>query len=418
MNTPEKRLHRVRDASLGRLVYIKLGVMMFMQYFMYAVWWMPLAAFLKSLPNLTPQQMTLILCSSAIGSITAPFMGVIADRYLNAEKLLAGLNVMVAVFLLLAAQQTGYAGWMITVYLAMSCYMPTWGLTSSIAMTHVPSGQFPRIRMLGTIGWAASGLFSLVAVYLLGVPKFDGTELPLYCGSGVAIVAALINLTLPKTPPMRKRAGKYSIVDILGLRIVSILKDRNFNRFLLVSFLAIIPFTMYNVFGSMFLASQNVRNITFTMGWGQISELFFLLITTGILVKYGLKKAMFFGLLAMLVRFMSFYASVEMGQQWWWFFCMGGILPHGLIFGLFFVAGQVYTGNLVPQEYKAEAQGFLLFFIWGAGYLVGTLVNGKLIEYFDWPALFLIVSAMTAVAIVLLLVLFKNPSEGKSIVNK
>ena len=393
---------------MKKLVYIQLGGMMFMQYFMYAVWWMPLAAFLKSLPNLEPGQMTLILCSSAVGSIAAPFMGVIADRYVNAEKLLACLNVLVAVFLLLAAQQTHYAGWMITVYLAMLCYMPSWGLISSIAMTHVPSEQFPRIRMFGTIGWAASGLFSLAAVYIFGVPKFDGTILPLYCGAGVAIVAALINLTLPKTPPMRKRAGKYSFMDILGLRVVATLKNKNFNRFLLISFLAVIPFTLYNVYGSMFLAGQNVQNITFTMGWGQISELFFLLITTTILVKYGLKKAMFFGLLAILVRFLSFYASVSLGEQWWWWFCMAGILPHGLIFGLFFVAGQVYTGRLVPQEYKAEAQGFLSFVIWGAGYLVGTLVNGKLIEYFDWPALFLTVSAMTAVVIVLFVALFRN----------
>ena len=239
---------------MKKLVYLKLGVMMFMQYFMYAVWWVPLAAFLKNLPNLDPYQKTLILCSSAIGSIAAPFMGVIADRYVHSERLLSGLNVLVAVFLLLAAQQTHFVGWMVTVYLAMLCYMPSWGLTSAIAMTHVPSEQFPRIRLFGTIGWAASSVFSLVAVYLMGVPKFDGTELPLYCGAGVAIVAALINLTLPKTPPMRKRVGKYTIVDILGLRVVSTLKNKNFNRFLLISFLAVIPLTVYNVYGSAFFA--------------------------------------------------------------------------------------------------------------------------------------------------------------------
>ena len=392
---------------MNRSVYLKLGVMMFMQYFMYAVWWVPLAAFLKNLPNLEPKQMMFILCSSAIGSIAAPFMGVIADRYINAEKLLAGLNVLVAVFLFLAAQQTHYTGWMITVYLTMLCYMPSWGLTSSIAMTHAPSEQFPRIRLLGSIGWVASGVFSLVAVYIFDVPKFDGTILPLYCGAGVAIIAALLNLTLPKTPPLRKRSGKYSVVDILGLRVVSTLKNKNFNKFLLISFLTVIPFTLYNVYGSMFFAEQNLKNITVTMNWGQFAELFFLFITTSIIVKYGFKTAMFFGLLALLVRFLALFASVELGQQWWFSL---GILPHGLIFGLFFVAGQVYTGKLVPQEYKAEAQGFLSFVIWGAGYLVGTLINGKLIEYCNWSTLFLIASAMTVVAIVLLLAVFKNPS--------
>ena len=398
---------------MKKTVYFKLGVMMFMQYFMYAVWWMPLAAFLKGLPNLDPYQKTLILCSSAIGSIAAPFMGVIADRYVNAEKLLAGLNILVAVFLLFAAQQTHFVGWMITVYLAMLCYMPSWGLTSSIAMTHVPSEQFPRIRLLGTIGWGSSALFSLVAVYVFGVPKFDGTVLPLYCGAGVAFVAAFLNLTLPKTPPMGKRAGKYSISDILGLKVVSILKNRNFNRFLIISVLAIIPFTIYNVYGSMFFKDQGIINITATMNWGQVTEFLFLIITTGILLKYGFKKAMCIGLLAQLVRFLTFYVSVDLGQ--YWLFILG-VLPHGLIFGLFFVAGQVYTGKLVPPEYKAQAQGFLSFVIWGAGYLVGTIIFGWLIDYVfvnDWPSLFLTAAAMTVAAIVLLLLWFKNPATEK-----
>ena len=386
--------------------------MMFMQYFMYAVWWVPLAAFLKNLPNLEPYQQTLILCAAAIGSIAAPLIGVIADRYVYSEKLLAGLNLLLSAFLFLAAKQTHFTGWMITVNLAMLCYMPTWGLVSSIAMTHAPSEQFPRIRMFGSIGWVASGIFSVVAVYVFKMQKFDGTVLPLYCGAAVALITALFNLTLPKTPPLGIKTAKYTVADIFGLRVVSILKNKNFNRFVLISFLAIIPFSMHNVFGSMFFRDQDIQNITLTLNWGQFAELFFLFITTSIIVKYGFKKALFFGLLAMLVRYLAFYASVELGQQWWYGL---GILPHGLIFGLFFVAGQVYTNNLVPQEYRAQAQGFLSFVIWGAGYLVGTLINGWIINYFnDWSISFLIVSAMTAVVIVLLLVLFKNLPEEKT----
>ena len=393
---------------MKQLIYLKLGVMMFMQYMLYAVWWVPLAAYLKSLPNLDAWQITLILCSSAIGSIAAPFAGVVADRHVNAEKLLAILNLLVGVFLLLATTVLNhFAGLMISVTLVMMCYMPSWGLTSSIAMTHVSSEQFPRIRLLGSIGWVASGVFSLVAVYFFNVEKFDGTVLPLYCGAGIAFVTALINLTLPKTPPTGVKTGKHSMIDIFGLRVVSTLKNKNFNRFLIISLLSVIPFTLYNVYGSMFFASQNVKNITVTMNWGQFAELFFLFITTSIIVKYGFKKALFFGLLAMLVRFLSLYASVEFGQQWWYSL---GILPHGLIYGLFFVAGQVYTNKLVPNEYKAQAQGFLSFVIWGAGYLVGTIVNGWLIRYFDWSSLFLIVSVMTGIVIVLLFIFFKNPS--------
>jgi nucleoside transporter len=397
---------------MKKSVYIKLGAMMFMQYMLYAVWSVPLAAYLRNLPHIDIGQAAMILGASAIGTITAPLIGVIADRYVNSEKLLAGLNILVAGFLFMATQQTQFTGLMITVTLAMLFYMPSWGLMSSIAMTHAPSEQFPRIRLLGSIGWVASGVFSIVAVYGFKVDVFDGTVLPLYCAVGIAIVAALLNLTLPKTPPPGVKTANYSVADIFGLRVIAVLKNKNFNIFILISFLAIIPFTLYNVYGSMFFADQNVKNITVTMNWGQVAELFFLFITTSILIKYGFKKALCFGLLAMLVRYLSLYASVELGQQWWFSLA---ILPHGLIFGLFFIAGQVYTDRLVPQEYKAQAQGFLSFVIWGAGYFVGTLVNGWLFEYTnnDWASLFLIVSAMTVVVIILLLTLFKNPSVEK-----
>jgi len=406
---------------MKKFIYFKLGLMLFMQYMMYAVWWMPLAAYLRNLPNLESWQATLILCSSAIGSMAAPLMGVVADRYFNAEKILAILNFMVGVFILLAIALLNnpdwkfhFAGLMITVTLVMLCYMPSWGLTSTIAMTHISPELFPRIRMFGTIGWASSALFSLVALWVFKVEKFDGTVLPLYCGAGAALVTALLNLTLPKTPPTGVRTAKTSIVDIFGFRVMSALKNKDFNWFILISFLAIIPFSMYQVYGSRFFADQGVVKITATMSLGQISELIFLIIATSIIIKYGFKKAMLFGLLAMLVRYLLFYTSVETGQQWFYTFAIAGILPHGLIFGLFFVAGQVYTNKLVPHEYKAQAQGFIAFVIWGAGYLVGTLLNGWLINYYDnWSSLFLTISAITVAIIVLLLAFFKNPVADK-----
>ena len=405
-----KENYRLIICYMKKSVYLKLGLMMFMQFLQYAVWWMPLAAYLRSLPNLDPWQRTLILCSSAIGSMAAPFVGVIADRYVNAEKLLSGLNLLVGIFLILAINLLGdFAGLMITVTLVMLCYMPTWGLISTIAMTHVSSEQFPRIRMLGTVGWASAAFFSLAALYIFNVEKFDGTVLPLYCGAGAAIVTAIVNLFLPKTPPTGIKTAKYSIVDIFGFRVISALKNKNFNWFIIISFLAVIPFTMYQVYGSRFLADQGVEKITMTMSLGQISELVFLLITTSILVKYGFKKALIMGMLAMLVRYVLFYASVEMGQQWLYIL---GILPHGLIFGLLFVAGQVYTNILVPSEYKAQAQGFLAFVVWGAGYLVGTLLNGWLVEYYNnWSLVFITLSAMIVGIISLIVAVFKNPSE-------
>jgi len=397
---------------MKKSVFIKLGIMMFMQYMLFAVWWVPFAAYLSKLTNLESIHVTFILCSMAIGSMTSPLVGMIADRYISSEKLLVILNFMVAIFLFIATQQTHFMGILISITLVMFCYMPTWSLTSSIAMTHISSEQFPRLRIAGTIGWVASGLFSLTAIFVFKMPLFDGTVYPLYCATVVTIITAIFNLFLPKTPPTGKKLAGTSIVDIFGFRIISTLKNKNFNRFILLSFLSIIPFVLYYSYGSMFFSDNNVKNITVTMNWGQLAEIFFLFITTSILLKYGFKKTFIFGLLAMLTRYLSIYLGIILEQQ-----CLYsiGIFTHGLIFGLFFVVGQVYTDKIVPNELKAQAQGFLSFVIWGVGLLVGTLFNGWMIGYFEvnnqtnWAILYLITSIITIGLLVLFLTLFKNP---------
>ena len=384
-------------------------IMMLMQYFIFAVWWVPFAAYLNNL-QLEMFQIALILSAMAIGSMASPFVGFIADRRFPAQKVLAVLNLLTAVLLFLATQQTAFSGLMIIVTLVMLCYMPTWSLTSSIAMTHIPAEQFPRVRMMGTVGWVASGLFSLIAIYIFKLEIFDGTSLPLYCGAIAGLAAAVLNFFLPDTPPIQNETKKISISDILGLRVLSTLKNKNFNIFIFLSFLAIIPFTLYHVYGSMFFADEQVKNITITMNWGQVAEMLFLFIATSILIKCGFKKTLLFGLVALMLRYLSFYLGVELGQQWWYSI---GILTHGLIFGLFFVCGQVYTDRVVPKEMRAQAQGFLSFVIWGAGYLIGTLLNGYMIgsyrveEKCDWSVLFIISTVFTLILIGLLIMLFK-----------
>ena len=402
---------------MKKIVFLKLGIMMFMQFMLFAVWWVPFAAYLNSITHLGSFQVSLILCSMAFGSIASPLVGMIADRYVSSEKLLTGLNLLVAFFLFLATRQTHFTGIMITVTLVMLCYMPSWSLTSSIAMTHISSEQFPRLRLIGSLGWAASGLFSMAAIHLIKTPIFDGTIYPLYCGVATAVVAAFFNLFLPKTPPSGKKSTKTSIADIFGLRVIATLKNKNFNRFVILTFLSLLPFCLYYTYGAIFFSDIHVKNITVTMNWGQVAEMFFLFITTSILIKYGVKKALFFGLLALIVRYLSFYIGFEIGQQWLYSI---GIISHGLIFGLFYIVGQVYADKIAPPELKAQAQGFLSFITWGVGLLAGTLFNGWMIGHFkvdgqtDWSFLFLIATISTIVLTVLFMLFFKNSSTDKN----
>lgn len=395
---------------------VQLCMMMFMQYMLSAVWWVPLAAYLSHTLKLEVYQVSLVLSAMAIGAMASSFIGAIADRYFAAEKILAVLNVLTGVFLLFAAQQVTFPTLMTFVVLAMLCHMPTQSLTSTIAMTHTPSELFPRIRMFGSVGWVASGIFSIIALHVMGLPAFDDTNLPMYCGAGVCFVAALANLTLPHTPPSVDKNAKISVMDITGFSAFSLMKDKNYRTFMILTFLSIIPFNLYHVYGSMILADEQVQNITVTLNLGQLAEMFFLVITTSILVKSGIKNTLIFGMIALLVRYVAFYFGAETGQQWFYYV---GIIVHGLIFGLFYVGGQVYTDNVAPKAMKAQAQGLLFFLVWGIGFLIGTLWNGWLISLFrdgdkcDWPVLFLISSVFTSIILILFVFMFKPVSLKK-----
>lgn len=394
----------------------QLCLMMFLQYMLSAVWWVPLAAYLAKC-NFEVYQISLVLCSMAIGAMASSFIGSIADRYFSGEKILSVLNVLTGIFLLFAAQQNQFVPLMICVVGAMLCHMPTQSLTSTIAMHHAASEQFPRIRLFGSIGWVASGIFSLVAFHLLHLSAFDDTNLPMYCGAAVCFIAAIANLTLPNTPPASSDKKKLSFMDITGFRVFSlIMRDRNYRTFMTLTFLSIIPFTLYHVYGSLILSEANVQHITVTLNLGQLAEMFFLVITTSILLRSGIKKTLIFGLLALTVRYIAFFLGAETSMQWFYYI---GIIVHGLIFGLFYVGGQVYTDNVAPEGMKATAQGLLFFLVWGVGFLIGTLLNGWLIDMFrdgagcDWPVLFAISSVVSFILLVAFGIFFRPTTLRK-----
>jgi len=395
---------------------LNLGLMMFMQYMLFAVWWVPLAAYLANL-NMSGMQKSLILSSMAIGSMASPIIGGIADRYFASEKILAVSNLLTAALLFLAANVYNPSVLLVVIMLAMLCYMPSWSLTSSISMAHTSAEQFPRIRVFGSIGWVASGLFSLFAVSVFKINIFDGTAIPFYCGGVSALLAASLNLFLPSTPPVAKEQ-KSSIIDTLGFKAVYMLKDRNFRVFLILSFLSIIPFSLYHVFGSEFLQNQDFQFITLTMNFGQVVEIFFMIIATTIIIKIGIKWALLVGLIALLVRYFSFYIGVVFDLN---FMHIIGILVHGLIFGLFYVGGQVYTDRKAPKEMRAQAQGFLAFMVWGVGLFIGIILNGWLIEYYrsdvngeiiyNWNTIFAITTIFSIIVLLTFMIFFKEEKK-------
>lgn len=393
------------------MVRIKLSAMMLLQYMMYAVWWVPLAAYLTNL-EVESTQKSLILSSMAIGCIASPVIGMLADRFFAAQKVLSALNLVNAGMLLLAGTTNNPDLLFICLIVAMLGYMPSWGLTSSIAMVHLPSEQFPKVRVFGSIGWVTSGLFSIIFINFLKI-DFDGTNIPFYCGAGVSLIAAISNLFLPNTPPLA-RGRKISLIDAFGLGTLKLMKDRNFSVFIIFSFLSLIPFAMYYSYFSEFLLNINTKYISVTMNWGVLAEMGFMLLIPLAIKKFGLRKVMFLGLFALVIRYLSFYTGGAINQSWMYYI---GILIHGLIFGFFYVGGQIYIDKKAPSDLKAQAQGFIFLVTFGVGLLAGNLICGKIIDHYksiegyNWDAIWGITTISSVVLLVLFMLLFRNEDK-------
>ncbi len=386
----------------------KLSLMMLLQYMMYAVWWVPLAAYLTNL-EVGSTQKALILSSMAIGCMASPLVGMLADRFWPAQKVLAGLNFVHALMLLWAATTSNPDVLFICLLLAMLAYMPSWSLTSAIAMVHLPSEDFPKVRVFGSVGWVASGVFSLIFIKLLNI-DFDGTHLPFYCGAGVSMIAVFLNLTLPNTPPLAK-GQKSTLIDAFGLGSVQLMKDRNFALFIMFSFLAMIPFAMYFSYFSEFLLNINTQFISITINWGVLAEMGFLLLVPLSIKKFGLRKTMVLGLVALSIRYLSFYVGGVISQPWMYYI---GILIHGLIFGFFYVGGQIYIDKKAPKELKSQAQGFIFLVTFGAGLLVGNFLCARLIDHYKteagykWDAIWGITTLVSVGLMLGFMLLFKE----------
>lgn len=399
---------------------VQLSAMMFLQYMLFAAWFTQLASYLDKIQVIDPYRF-LILSSMAIGSLVSPIFCMFADRHFASQKVLMVLNLACAILLFAAAKATTPMTLFVLLLLAMFCYMPTWSLTSAIAMANCPGEKFPQIRVFGSIGWVASGIFSFVAAHLFTGADgkqlaIDGTNIPLLCGAATAVVAAILNLTLPNTPPPAK--GKpASVIDALSLRALTMLGNVRFAAFMVICMLAMIPFSMYFNLGAKFFADQGFKMITQTMNWGQFVEMFLMLLVPISLARFGIKWTIAIGLAAQLVRFLALWGGGQDMPNLYFI----AIFAHGAIFGFLIVGGQVFVDKMAPAELKAQGQGLYGLMIFGVGMLIGIFLNLKIIDHFtttvkdvkttDWNSIWVVMIVISIALLGALLAFFKQDAK-------
>ncbi|WP_462250474.1 nucleoside permease [Ferruginibacter sp.] len=401
-------------------IRIQLSAMMFLEFFIWGSWFVTLGTFLSTNLNASGGKIGEVFSTQSWGAIIAPFIiGLIADRYINAEKILGFLHIAGAVLMYQMYNAADISVFYPYVLIYMILYMPTLALVNSVSFNQMkdPEKDFSSIRVWGTLGWIIAGL---LISYLFHWDSADNTANGLlkntFLMAGIAsAVLGVFSFTLPKTPPTKSTGEKVSISQIIGLDALKLLKDKNFAVFFIASILICIPLAFYYQNAHPFLSNIGVENPTGKMTIGQISEVLFLLLLPVFFTKFGFKKTILVGMLAWALRY-TLFAYGNAGELS--FMLIIGIALHGICYDFFFVSGQIYTNSKAGEKYKSAAQGLITLATYGIGMLIGFAIAGKITDaykisekVFDYKMIWLIPSAIAAGVFLLFAVFFKDEKK-------
>jgi nucleoside transporter len=395
---------------------MQLSTMMFLNFFIWGSWFVTLGTFLTNNLNASGTEIGSVFSTQSWGAIIAPFIiGLIADRYINAEKILGVLHIIGAVLMYQMYNAADISVFYPYVLIYMILYMPTLALVNSVSFNQMrdPEKEFSGIRVWGTIGWIVSGL---LISFLFHWDSAENTRQGLlrntFLMSGIAsLILGLFSFILPKTRP-KARGEKVDLKQIIGLDALKLLKDKNFAIFFIASILICIPLAFYYQNTHPFLSSIGVENPTGKMTIGQISEVLFLLLLPVFFTRFGFKNTILVGMLAWALRYVLF-AFGNAGDLS--FMLILGIALHGICYDFFFVSGQIYTNAKAGDKYKSSAQGLITLATYGIGMLIGFAIAGKITDAykisentFDYKTIWLIPAAIAFVVLCLFALFFRN----------
>lgn len=382
---------------------------MFLEFFIWGAWYVTMGTYLDKVLHASGAQVGAAYSAMAIATIFSPFfVGMIADRFFAAQKLLGILHLAGAALLYelttISNPDTFY--WIVLVYSLL--YAPTLALANSVAFRQMkdPGEQFASIRVFGTIGWIVTG-WLLDKVFKIGTDELSFT---FKMAAAASAALGLLSFFLPDTPPKAK-GTKSTFAQILGVDAFVLFKDSSFTIFFIASVLICIPLSFYYSLTNLFLTDAGMKNATSNMTFGQFSEALFILLIPVFFRRLGVKWMIALGMIAWALRFLCFgYGNAGPGE--WMLFA--GIILHGVCFDFFFVTGQIYTDSKAGVKIQSSAQGMITMATYGIGMWIGTLLSGYVKDHYtvndisNWKSIWMVPAGIAAGVLVLFVLFFRD----------
>lgn len=423
---------------------IQLSAMMFLNFFIWSVWFVTMGTYLmKGNIGADGGQTGLAYGTQCLGAIIAPFIiGLIADRYFAAQKILGLLHLVGAGLMFYISTQSTFNSFYSLLLIYMIVYMPTLALVNAITLKQVSNSEkeFSGIRMWGTIGWIVAGLIigkmawepasDLVTAGSVenatetakGALRTAASRLNItfQVAGGVSAIFGLYAFTLPNTPPP-KAGQQISIGEVLGLDALKVLRNTNYLVFFIASILICIPLAFYYGQTNVFLTEAGMDKAAAKMTLGQVAETVFLFLMPWFFARFGTKQMLLIGMLAWIARY-ALFAYGDVGSNTWMLYL--GIILHGICYDFFFVTGQIYTDNTAGPRVRSAAQGLITLATYGVGMYIGFWLAGKIVDQHaikdaagkvinhNWQNVWIFPCIFAAGVALLFLVFFRNQKKN------
>jgi NHS family xanthosine MFS transporter len=403
---------------------LRLIIMNFLQYAIWGAWLISLGAYLGGNLKFSGLQIGSFFATMGIASLFMPaIMGIIADRWIPAQKLLGMCHIIAAAFLIVAAPQVDYAPLYTMILLSVMFYMPTIALSNSVAYSALAKGgydtikAFPPIRVFGTVGF----IISMIAVDMLGMAT---TPNQLYLSGILGLVLGVYSFTLPDCP-VTKSNDKRNWVDALGLRAFALFKEKKMAIFFIFSMMLGMSLQITNAYANDYLTNYfgaikefqdtfGVNHANTLISISQISETLCILLIPFFLKRFGIKKVMLISMAAWVLRFGLLGTGNPGGGVWMLVLSM---IVYGVAFDFFNISGSLFVEKETSPSIRSSAQGVFMIMTNGFGAFIGSYVAGFVVDKFGWPVSWFVFASYSFVVAVAFAILFKYKHDPKAVQN-